>query len=102
MPAPRRVVLTSEQVAALTHARDRHPKPYVRERAAAILKVAAGQSIRAVARSGLLRPHRADTVAAWLDRYLAAGFAGLLIRPGRGRKPAFFPPRRPRRRSAPL
>jgi hypothetical protein len=92
MPAPRIVRLSAEQVAELTTARDHHPKPYVRERAAAIVKVAAGASIRAVARTGLLKPHRPDTVAVWIERYLADGLGGLLIRPGRGRKPAFPPP----------
>jgi transposase len=44
-----------------------------------------------VARTGLLRPRQPDTVYAWLDRYRAEGIAGLTIRPGRGRKPAFSP-----------
>ncbi len=89
MPAP--LALRPEQADELTHLRDHDPAPYVRERAAAILKVAAGQSLRAVARAGLLRPRRRETVAAWVQRYLAEGVAGLRIRPGRGRKPAFSP-----------
>jgi transposase len=64
----------------------------MREKAAAILKVAGGQALRAVARSGCLRPRRHETIAAWVRRYLAAGLAGLRVRPGRGRKPALFPP----------
>lgn len=95
MPARRVVVVSAAQSAELTAARDHHPKPYVRERAAAILKVAAGASIRAVARTGLLKAHRPDTVAVWIGRYQAEGLAGLLMRPGRGRKPAFFPPHAP-------
>jgi hypothetical protein len=73
-----------------------------------VLKVAAGASVRSVARGGLLRPHRPETVAGWVRRYLAEGPAGLLIRPGRGRKPAFSPPagggrgRRPARGGAAL
>lgn len=86
-----RVVLKAEQERAL---RDHAPKPYLRERAAGILKVAAGKSAAAVARDGLLRERYPDTVRAWLDRYRTEGEAGLLIRPGRGRKPAFPPPRR--------
>jgi hypothetical protein len=92
MPAPLALTLRPEQVTELTHLRDHDPTPYLREKAAAILKVAAGQSLRAVARSGLLRRHRHETIATWVRRYLAEGAAGLRVRPGRGRKPAFFPP----------
>lgn len=92
MPAPFALALHPEQEDELTHLRDHAPKPYVRERAAAILKVAAGQSLRAVARAGLLRPRHRETVAAWVQRYLSEGTAGLMVRPGRGRKPAFSPP----------
>jgi hypothetical protein len=92
MPAPLMLALRPEQVTELAWARDHDPTPYMREKAAAILKVAAGQSLRAVARSGLLRPHRHETIAAWVRRYQSEGLAGLRVRPGRGRKPAFFPP----------
>ena len=91
MPAPFALALRPEQVDDLTHLRDHDPAPYVRERAAAILKVAAGQSLRTVARTGLLRPRRRETIAAWVQRYRQEGAAGLRIRPGRGRKPAFSP-----------
>ena len=70
---------------------NRHAKPYMRERAGALLKIADGAAAHAVARQGLLRPRESDTVYAWLARYRAEGLAGLLIRKGRGRKPAFFP-----------
>ena len=50
-----KLVLTTEQLGELEWARDHHSKPYVRERAAAILKVAEGQSIRQVALNGLLK-----------------------------------------------
>lgn len=66
-------------------------QPYLRERAAAILKVADGQSATQVARAGLRQPRKIETVCRWLARYRAEGAAGLTIRPGRGRKPAFFP-----------
>ncbi len=62
MPAPLVVALRPEQIAELERGRDHDPTPHVREKAAAILKVAAGQSLRAVARSGLLRPRRRETV----------------------------------------
>ncbi|NLX43904.1 MAG: helix-turn-helix domain-containing protein [Chloroflexi bacterium] len=91
MPKPLHLELSSVQVRELEHARDTHPRPYVRERAAALLKIAAGQSGRAVARHGLLRPHWPDTVYGWVRRYQAEGLPGLLVRPGRGRKPAFSP-----------
>jgi hypothetical protein len=92
MPAPLAISLRPDQVTELTQLRDHDPRPYVREKAAAILKVASGQSLRAVARAGLLRPRRRETVGAWVHRYLAEGPAGLRVRRGRGRKPAFFPP----------
>ena len=62
------------------------PKAYRRERAAALLKIAAGQAGARVAREGLLRRRKPDTVYAWCDRFIEAGVAGLTIRPGRGRK----------------
>jgi Winged helix-turn helix len=83
--------LSAADTAALIHLRDHAPKAYVRERGAALLKVAGGQPAAAVARSGLLRPRAADTVYAWLNRFAAEGVAGLTVKPGRGRKPAFSP-----------
>ena len=91
MPAPRTLDLTPEQTQELEHARDHHPKPYLREKAAALLKVAHGHSARWVARYGLLKPRDTGTVYNWLNRYEADGIDGLLIRPGRGRPPAFSP-----------
>jgi transposase len=85
------LVLTSEQRCELERARNHHEKPYVRERATAILKVAAGWSGRRVALNGLLKPRCPDTVYAWIHRYQAEGLEGLKIKPGRGRKPAFSP-----------
>jgi hypothetical protein len=43
MPCPLQVALTAAEQAALQTGRDHHAKPYVRKRAAAILRVAAGQ-----------------------------------------------------------
>ncbi len=68
------------------------PKAYRRERAAALLKIAAGHPAARVAREGLLRPRKPDTVYAWCDRFSEAGVAGLTIRPGRGRQ-VTSPPR---------
>lgn len=87
----RQVVLTAEQRAELVRLRDTAPKAYLRERASALLKVADGTPAAQVARSGLLRPRQPDTVYEWIDRYEETGVAGLVIRSGRGRKPAFSP-----------
>jgi len=91
MPKPLTIQLTPEQREELEHIRDHHEKPYVRERAAAILKIADGMSGRQVALNGLLKRRDPDSIYAWVRRYLAEGVTGLRIRPGRGRKPAFSP-----------
>jgi hypothetical protein len=69
--------LTDEQRQQLLEHRDHHRKPFVRERAAALLQIADGSSPHAVARSGILRPRHPDTVYGWLDTFLAEGFDGL-------------------------
>jgi len=75
--------LSTEQRQTLEEGRDHHPLPYVRERCAALLKIAAGISPHQVAQQGLLKPRDPDTVYAWLDRYQQEGLAGLLAhRPG--------------------
>lgn len=60
--------------------RDHDPRPYVRERCAAVVKIAAGMSPHAVARHGLLQPRDPDTVYGWLTTYQTAGLAGLIAR----------------------
>ncbi len=89
---PRALALSDAERTALVRLRDTAPKAYQRERAAALLKVADGHPAAQVARAGLLRARDPDTLYAWLDRYGDDGIAGLTIRPGRGRKPAFSPP----------
>jgi transposase len=89
MPLARTIVLTAAEEVTLSEARDHHPLPYARERAAAVLKVAAGWSVRRVAAAGLLRPRRPETVGDWLDAYRQWGVVALVVRPGRGRKPAY-------------
>ncbi|MEM7118327.1 MAG: hypothetical protein AAF614_38215 [Chloroflexota bacterium] len=54
--------ISSEQNAELTKVVRKHPKPYVRERASGILKVAAGNALRQVAYYQLLRRHAPETV----------------------------------------
>lgn len=91
MPRIRTLTLQPQDRDALERLRDRSPKPYLRERAAALLKVADDIPAALVARFGLLRPRDSDSLYQWLDRFEAQGLAGLTIRPGRGRKPAFSP-----------
>jgi transposase len=91
MAKPLTIILSSEQRRKLEEARDHHNRPYVRERASAILKIADGISGRQVAFRGLLKVRSTDTVYSWVRRYLSEGLSGLLVRSGRGRKPAFFP-----------
>lgn len=94
MATRRTLTLSGEQRTELQRARDRHPKAHMREKAAALLKVAAGQPAHAVAKHGLLKARDPDTVYRWLDRYLANGLDGLLVKSGRGRKAVFSPPAR--------
>ena len=91
MPKVFKLSLTIEQEKELIAARDHHQKPYVREKAAAILKVGDGQSIRQVALNGLLKQRSPHTVKGWINRYLRTGLKGLLVKTGRGRKAAFAP-----------
>lgn len=91
MAQPLRLTLTPEQRRTLEDMRDHHAKSYLRERAACLLKIADGESARQVALHGLLKRRRPETVCSWVRRYQEEGLAGLMIKPGRGRKPAFFP-----------
>ena len=91
MPAPLEINLTPEEQEALETVRDTHPKAYMRERAAAILKVAAGMSGLQVSQAGLLKQRDPDTIFRWVQRYRTEGIRGLEIRAGRGRKPRYFP-----------
>jgi hypothetical protein len=59
--------LTHAEHLALEQARDHHPKPYLRERAAALLRVASGQAPSQVAKTGVLKPQAPDTVYDWLN-----------------------------------
>lgn len=72
MAMQRTVSLSWAQRRELVQARDHDPRPYVRERCAALLKIADGVSAHAVARHGLLQPRDPDTVYGWLAHYLAS------------------------------
>ena len=91
MRPPQKLDLSADQRAELEDLRDHSPLPYLRERAAALLKIADGMPPLEVARHGLFRPRDSDTIYRWLGRYRKQGLAGLRIRQGRGRKPAFSP-----------
>ena len=66
MARRRTLELTVAQRQKLLHYRDHDPRPYVRERCAALLKIADGQSAHAVARQGRLKPRDPDTVYSWI------------------------------------
>ncbi len=91
MPKVYRIELTEEQRSELKKTAHRHPKPFMRERAAGIMKVADGNSLRQVAYHQLLIRHAPETVKGWCEAYLKEGLAGLEIAKGRGRKPVFSP-----------
>jgi transposase len=84
--------VTTAERAELTRLHDTAPQAYLRERAAALLKVADGMSAARVACQGLLRPRKPDTVYSWIDGFIDEGSASLHMRAGRGRKSA-LPPR---------
>jgi len=99
MAQPLEVTLSKQQREELIDVRDRHEKPYMRERAAAVLKVAGppgkeGQSARQVALNGLLRERRPNTVRSWIHAWREEGIDGFVVEEGRGQKPAFSPDRR--------
>ncbi len=88
----RRLELSEVERTTLEQAVRHHPKPYARERAAALVQVADRTAAAWVAEHGLLTAHAPDTVYRWLDRYETEGLAALTVRPGRGRKPTLSPP----------
>lgn len=77
MARRRMLKLSDEEQQALSELRDRTKEEAVRERCAALLKIANGVSAHQVAQQGLLRPRDPDTVYGWLDLYAAEGMAGL-------------------------
>ena len=91
MPKILTLTLTEAERADLEEMRDTHPKPYLRERAAALLKIADGTHYVAVAQQGLLKPRCRQTISSWLSRYQQGGLSGLKVLAGGGRKPAFSP-----------
>ena len=83
-PSRRTLTLSPKQRDELVWHRDHDPKPYIRERAAALLKVADGASPNGVARQGLFKRRDPDTVYTWLNWFQAEGLAGLQKHPQGG------------------
>jgi transposase len=82
-----RVHWTEVQRAELEVLRDRGQPAYLRERAAALLKVAGGNSATQVARQLLLRPHNPYIVRQWVRSYQQEGVQGLRHKPRGGGRP---------------
>lgn len=91
MAARRTLILSDDEQRELEAVAQHAAKPYQRERAAALLKIAGGRSPHWVARHGLLVARDPDTVYSWLERYEADRQAQQPVGAGRGRKPAFSP-----------
>jgi hypothetical protein len=78
MAARRTVRLKTREQRELEHSRDHEPRPYVRERCGAVLKIAGGERPHAVATQGLLKPRDPDTLYGWLQMYEDEGVTGLV------------------------
>jgi hypothetical protein len=91
MPRIYQLILEDYERMTLIEMRDHHPKAYLRERAAALLKVEGGEPIHRVAQAGLLRQREWETVAGWVKGFAQKGLGCLYMQKGRGRKPAFPP-----------
>jgi hypothetical protein len=66
MAARRTLELKTKQQRELEEYRDHDPRPYMRERCGALLKLAGGQTPHAVARQGLLKPPDPNMLYGWL------------------------------------
>ena len=92
MPKRYQIELSQEEREQLKRWTRNPPKPYLRYRAQAILQVAEGKPIYQVAQNLRIRIHR-NAVREWVKRYRSEGIKGLKVKAGRGRRPAFFPPK---------
>jgi hypothetical protein len=82
----RTLVLLEAERLTLEQARDHHPLAYVRERAAALLRIHAGEAAYQVALTGLLKPRDPDTLYHWLNLYEQRGLAALRLPRRHGRR----------------
>lgn len=99
MPKRYTIELTEQEKQKLESWLKNPPRPYLRERARAILQVAQGKTIEATAQALRVRVHR-NAVSEWVKRFLVGRLEGLKIQVGRGRK-AIFSPTGKRRSSEP-
>ena len=70
--------LSSEQRQELEHTRDRDKRAYMREYAAALLKIADGESANHVAQHLLNHKRDPDTLYRWLSKYKSGGLSALV------------------------
>lgn len=82
----RSLVLSEAERRTLEQARDHHPLAYVRERAAALLRINAGEAAYHVAITGLFKVRDPDTLYHWLDLYEQHGIAALRLPRRQGRR----------------
>src|SRR4051812_43262451 len=73
--------LNEQQRKELEHVRDRDPRAYLRECAAALLKISDGLSPHHIAKHSLNKPRHADTVYRWLTKYNHGGLEALIHKP---------------------
>ena len=85
MPKRRYLRLDENRRSKLEQVLRRDSRPYMRERASALLQIADGRSAHWVARHGLLHEREPDTVYRWLDAYEERGIEGLVQLPRRKR-----------------
>lgn len=86
-----KLYLKEEERRELEHILNHHEKPYMRERASALLKKADGMPAYKIAQSGLLKKRCRQAVSGWIKAFKESGLCSLGIKQGRGRKPSFFP-----------
>jgi Winged helix-turn helix len=91
MPKVIHLELSPSEREELEGVRRHDTRPYMREKAAGLLKIADGQIASQVAEHGLLQPHDPDIIYRWLKRWQTEGVEGLVVKKGRGRKAAFSP-----------
>lgn len=92
----RSLTLSACERTELEAMRDHDPRPYLRERAAALIKIAEGMGPTVVARSGLLKPRHQESVCLWLNDYEITR----TVRPRPATRRTFSPSRPRSRRDA--